>query len=103
MNMENSHRAQTAQEQNAVTVPVKHVTGWVDQAVLSIATACNLCDVYVHDQVRFEWNNENQDVQLDSSSFEDVDRRVQIEVYKKFLFDESSIRLEDVDDGPERS
>lgn len=94
---------ESAEQQQALTVPVQHSSGWVDSAVMRIATACNLCDVYVHDQVRFEWDNENSDVELDSSSFDDADRSLQIEVFKKIMFDESSIRLDELEDEPEHS
>ena len=82
-------------------------TAWVDHAVVSLATACNLCDAYVHNQVKHEWDHEEKDAQLSSqSSFEhlqatnilveeDLERQWQIQVYRQVLFDESSLRLED--------
>ncbi|CAB9521084.1 expressed unknown protein [Seminavis robusta] len=91
---------QDESEPQAITLPVQHTTGWVDHAVLSIATACNLCDVYVHEQVRFEWDTAEKDRRVTQDSFDDgddIEKKVQIEVYKKFLFDESSIRIEDED------
>ena len=83
------------QQHQQQPMTVQHTTGWVDHAVLSIATACNLCDVYVHEQVRFEWDTEEKDRRLDQASFDEIDKNLQIEFYKKFLFDESSIRIDD--------
>jgi hypothetical protein len=104
MQESNQSREVEMVEEEHVIVPAQHSSGWVDSAVMTIATACNLCDAYAHDQVRFEWDNEESDVQLDSSSFDDVDRKIQIEVFKTLLFDESSIRLDALlEDEPENS
>jgi hypothetical protein len=91
------------QEPQPMTIPIHHhssTTGWVDHAVLGIATACNLCDVYVHEQVRFEWDTQEKDLQ--APYYDDDLKKLEIDLYKKFLFDESSIRLDDdfLDDAP---
>ena len=96
------------QEAQPMTFPINHASGWMDHAVLGIATACNLCDVYVHEQVRFEWDTEERERLLSdqdhcrapfcydaATSVMTMDKKLQIDLYKKFLFDESSIRFDD--------
>lgn len=79
-------------------------SAWVDHAVLSIATACNLCDVYTHSQVQHEVDMQESDrnfaaatLLASGGSFDDMERDLQVQVYRKVLFDESSIRLDDLD------
>jgi len=92
------------QENSNMAVPYgsnhRHDSSWMgrDGVLSSIATACNLCDMYVHQQVKHEWDMEGKDTMLDGSSFDELDKDVQIQVYKKILFDESSIRIDDEDE-----
>ena len=88
------------------SMPVPYASnhsGWMDHAVLSsIASACNLCDVYVHQQVKHEYDMEGKDRLVDQSSFDELDRHIQIQVYKQILFDESSVRIDDDDEDADQ-
>lgn len=72
-----------------------HSSRWVDAAVLGVAMACNLCDTYTNQQLQYEWKIERQDTPLDDACLSENERNSQIEIYRRFLFDESSLRLEE--------
>ena len=76
-----SHKAKTA-----MTTPNGTTLDWVDDAVDSIARMCNLCGQYEIQQVGYEWLLEQQ------RQGQVLSRRdLEVELYRKFLFDESSV------------
>lgn len=70
---------------------------WVDEAVVSIAKACNLCDVYKFQQVEYERTQEKEEIKFGSNMIQGLE----VELYRKFLFDESSIRLDFEEEEPD--
>lgn len=63
---------------------------WVDDTVNCISRMCNLCGQYEIQQVGYEWLLEQQR-QGQVLSRKDLE----VELYRKFLFDESSVKLND--------
>lgn len=59
---------------------------WVDETVTGIARICNFCGQYEIEQVGYEWLLEQQR-QGNVISKKDLE----VELYRKFLFDESSV------------
>ena len=78
---DSSQKAKTA-----ITTPNSNSLDWVDETVDSIARMCNLCGQYEIQQVGYEWFLE-QNRQGQVLSRKDLE----VEVYRKFLFDESSV------------
>lgn len=82
---------------------------WVDTAVLSIAMACNLCDMYTDQQIQYEWKIERQDTPLSPEDMESFDEFLavqggqknthQVQAMREFLFDESSVSMRLEEDG----
>jgi hypothetical protein len=101
---------QQQQQQQLQSSSFKMHGSWVDTAVLSIAMACNLCDMYTDQQIQYEWKIERQDTPLSSEDMESFDEFLaveggqknnhQVQAMRQFLFDESSVsmRLEDDND-----
>jgi hypothetical protein len=71
---------------NTMTTTSVNDFDWVDDAVDCIARACNLCGQYEIQQVGYEWivEQKRQGKNLSTKQFE-------VELYRKFLFDESSV------------
>jgi hypothetical protein len=68
---------------------------WIDQAVVSIARACNLCGKNEFKQVEYEWVQDRQvpSTFFDKMMWSNIDG-LEVELYRKFLFDESSVGLD---------
>jgi len=68
---------------------------WVGETVIGIASACNLCGTYDMQQVGFEQQEQMAQQQQKQSSKKWNRNDWEVSLYQKFLFDESSIRLDE--------
>ena len=62
---------------------------WIDDTVTMMSRICNLCGTYEIRQVGFEWLQEEVQQQPKAMKWKSCD--LEIELYRKFLFDESSV------------
>ena len=97
--------SQTMRTQDALTVRTNTVNAsdWVDTVERTATvmkkfftrTTCRLCQVYADEQVQYEVQLENKQQQPGVNWVSSV-RNLEVELYKKYLFDESSV-IEHVD------
>jgi hypothetical protein len=62
---------------------------WIDDTVSIMAQICNLCGRYEMRQLGFEWLQEEGQQQQKTMKWKS--NELEVELYRQFLFDESSV------------
>lgn len=85
-----SNRGDSASKEKANTAIASNNSTdyWIDETVDCIARMCNLCGEYEIQQVVYEFLSKEQRQQHGTNA--DL-RTLEVELYRKFLFDEQSV------------